>query len=616
MPYAIDRYLNVKAAYMPSFSSDGRRLAFISDLTGVPQAWRVPLDDLPGIPMPEQLTFAEDRVLWLRCSPVPGDERILLARDRGGDENARLYLLDPAQGHETCLTPGYDRVVHIPGHWSAGGRAVLFAANRDHPARFGLYRCALDGSGDRLLWQSDEPGFIDNAHYHPAGDRVLFSRIGLSAAHDLLEVDITTGRARHLNPPDRPARYHSATYSPDGRHAYVVSDLDSDRYSLLRLDLAAGTWETLIAPLYDLEHFALSPNGRYIVFTLNQDGYSRLERLDLAQAGAHPSPPLPDGVLGMLDETIAFAAASTAVAFSYATAASASNIYVWDWAGPSSTIRPLTRMTQGGIPPAAFVRADLVRYPTFDGRDIPAWLYRPPAAAAPAPVVVIVHGGPESQARPWFDFVAQYLVNRGYAVLVPNVRGSSGYGNAYSHLDDVEKRLDSVNDLAHAAHWLRSRPEFDARRIAVLGGSYGGYMVLAALAFHPELWAAGVDIVGIANFVTFLENTSDYRRRHRESEYGRLDTDRAFLEHASPINHVERITAPLLVIHGANDPRVPLSEAEQLVARLSALGRPVELMVFDDEGHGIKLLKNKRVAYPAIARFLDRALQRGESDAA
>jgi dipeptidyl aminopeptidase/acylaminoacyl peptidase len=172
----------------------------------------------------------------------------------------------------------------------------------------------------------------------------------------------------------------------------------------------------------------------------------------------------------------------------------------------------------------------------------------------------------------------------------------------------VEKRLDSVADLAHAAHWLRSQPEFDGGRIAVLGGSYGGYMVLAALAFHPELWAAGVDIVGIANFVTFLENTSDYRRQHRESEYGRLVEDRALLERVSPINYVERMTAPLLVIHGANDPRVPLSEAEQLVARLAALGRSAELLVFDDEGHGVKLLKNKRVAYPAIARFLDRVL--------
>ena len=607
--YAIDRYLNVKQAYMPSFSSDGRWLAFISDLTGVPQAWRAPLG-APGssVPMPEQLTFAEDRVLWLRCSPAPGDQRILFARDRGGDENAHLYLVDPAAGIETCLTAGHDGVMHIPGQWSADGRTLLFTANRDHPAHFGLYRQPLDGAAAELLWQSDEPGFLDGAMTHPTAERMLFTRAGRSAAHDLLELDLTTGRARRLSPADRAARYQYATYSPDGCYVYVVTDLDSDRTNLMRLDLANGLWDTVIGPLYDLEYFTLSADGRYIAFSLNQDGYSRLELLDLARGIARPGPTLPDGVLGVYDERLAFSPDASTLAFSYTTPRSSSNVYIWDWAAMGQGVRALTHMTHGGIPTEAFVDAELVGYPTFDNRPIPAWLYRPRAGQEPTPVVVIVHGGPEWQARPWFDFLAQYLVNRGYAVLAPNVRGSTGYGNAYSHLDDVEKRLDSVADLAHAAHWLRTQPEFDGGRIAVLGGSYGGYMVLAALAFHPELWAAGVDIVGIANFVTFLENTSEYRRQHRESEYGRLVEDRALLERVSPINYVERMTAPLLVIHGANDPRVPLSEAEQLVARLAALGRPAELLVFDDEGHGVKLLKNKRVAYPAIAHFLDRVL--------
>ena len=432
--------------------------------------------------------------------------------------------------------------------------------------------------------------------------------MSLSASHHLLELDLTTGHARRLDPPDRPARYHSATYTPDGGHVLVVTDLDSDRTNLMRLDLATGQWETVIGPLYDLEHFALSPDGRVIAFTLNQDGFSRLELLEVERGVARPGPTLPDGVLGFLDERIAFAPDSTALAFSYATPRSAANVYYWEWAGMGQGVRPLTQMPHGGIPATSFVDAELIRYPTFDDRLIPAWLYRPREAERPLPVVVVVHGGPESQARPGFDFMVQYLVNRGYAVLAPNVRGSTGYGNAYSHLDDVERRLDSVSDLAYAARWLAQQPEFDGGRIAVQGGSYGGYMVLAALTFHPDLWAAGVDIVGIANFVTFLENTSDYRRQHRESEYGRLVADRELLERVSPINHIERLTAPLLVIHGANDPRVPLSEAQQLVARLAELGRTAELLVFDDEGHGIKLLKNKRVAYAAIARFLDEAL--------
>jgi dipeptidyl aminopeptidase/acylaminoacyl peptidase len=221
---------------------------------------------------------------------------------------------------------------------------------------------------------------------------------------------------------------------------------------------------------------------------------------------------------------------------------------------------------------------------------------------------VFVHGGPEGQYRPTFQPIVQYLVLAGFAVLATNVRGSSGYGKTYLHLDDVGKRMDSVADLAHAVHWLRDSGRADPHRIAVYGGSYGGFMVLAALTTYPELWAAGVDLVGISNFVTFLENTGPWRRHLREAEYGSLENDREFLEEISPINKVDRIRAPLLVIHGANDPRVPIGETEQMVARLRALGRTVEFLRLEDEGHQIAKLHNKLVAYPMAADFLRRHL--------
>jgi dipeptidyl aminopeptidase/acylaminoacyl peptidase len=261
------------------------------------------------------------------------------------------------------------------------------------------------------------------------------------------------------------------------------------------------------------------------------------------------------------------------------------------------------------------VAPDLIRYPTFDSDApkgiprIPAWYFRPQGEASePMPAIVVVHGGPEGQFRPSFSFLIQYFVNHGYAVLAPNVRGSTGYGVTYSHRDDVRQRMDSVADLAHAALWLKAQPEIDPRRIVVYGGSYGGFMVLSALTTYPELWAAGVDLVGIGNFVTFLENTSAYRRAHREAEYGSLARDREFLESISPANHLEAIAAPLMVIHGANDPRVPVGETEAIVQALRARGVPVEFILFDDEGHGIAKLKNKGVAYPAIVAFLDKQL--------
>ncbi|NIS82992.1 MAG: alpha/beta fold hydrolase [Anaerolineales bacterium] len=269
----------------------------------------------------------------------------------------------------------------------------------------------------------------------------------------------------------------------------------------------------------------------------------------------------------------------------------------------------MTQSSHGGIPRDDFIAPQLVRYATFDEREIPAWFYsRPEEGDKLRPVIVFVHGGPESQFKPYFHFFLQYFIQRGFAVLAPNVRGSTGYGKHFAHLDDVEKRMDSVRDLAYAAYWLRQQAGIDGDRLVVYGGSYGGFMVLAALTQQADLWAAGVNIVGISNFVTFLENTSEYRRSHREAEYGSLEEDRDFLESISPLNHAHKIVSPLMVIHGANDPRVPLSEAKQLVEMLESRDVPVEFIVFEDEGHGLVKLKNKLVAYPAIAEFLTKHL--------
>jgi dipeptidyl aminopeptidase/acylaminoacyl peptidase len=249
----------------------------------------------------------------------------------------------------------------------------------------------------------------------------------------------------------------------------------------------------------------------------------------------------------------------------------------------------------------------LVHYPTFDGRDIPAFFSLPntDTGSGETPVIVDIHGGPESQRRPSFNSVKQYLLANGYAVFEPNVRGSSGYGKSYAALDDVEKRMDSVADIKAAVEWLHDHPAVDPDRIVAMGGSYGGFMVLAAMTEYPELWAAGVDIVGIANFVTFLENTGDWRRELREAEYGSLAADREFLESISPINRVEAISSPLFVLHGANDPRVPVDEAEQIVDRAREQGVPVEKLVFEDEGHGITKLENRIEAYQEIVDFLE-----------
>ena len=335
------------------------------------------------------------------------------------------------------------------------------------------------------------------------------------------------------------------------------------------------------------------------------DGYSDV-LLFGGRGGRMPDPGVPDGIAG----GFAFSPDSRRLAFTLTAPGRNPDVWVLDL--PDGEARRLTRSSTAGIPPKSFRRPDLVRYPTFDGREIPALFYRPEDAGDPTDVAVVVnvHGGPESQSRPAFAPVTQYLLNRGYGVFFPNVRGSTGYGKAYTHLDDVRLRMDSVKDLAHAAHWLRSCGH---ERVAVMGGSYGGFMVLAALTEYPELWSAGVDIVGIANLVTFLENTGSYRRGLREPEYGSLERDREFLESISPIHKADGITAPLMVIHGKNDPRVPVGEAEQIVERVKQNGGAVEYLLYGDEGHGLAKLKNRLDAYPKIAAFFDEHLARGSA---
>jgi dipeptidyl aminopeptidase/acylaminoacyl peptidase len=336
--------------------------------------------------------------------------------------------------------------------------------------------------------------------------------------------------------------------------------------------------------------------------------------LDLRSGELRQPVGLADGVTGLWDRVApTFAPDGTRVAFSFVTPTRPMD--VWQWELDTGRAAPVTRRSLGGVPATALSEPELVHYPSFDGQSIPAWLYRPSTVpASGCPVVVYVHGGPEGQTRPTLIPVLQYLVARGFAVLGPNVRGSSGYGRTYLALDHVEKRPDSVADLAHAVYWLREQPGFDAGRVAVYGGSYGGYMVLAALTSYPELWAGGVDVVGISNFVTFLENTGVYRRSHREAEYGSLERDRELLRELSPIHRADRIAAPLMVIHGANDPRVPLGEAEQMVAALREREVPVEILVYADEGHGLVRIVNKLDAYPRMAAFLEQHLRVGPED--
>jgi Dipeptidyl aminopeptidases/acylaminoacyl-peptidases len=600
MTIPFEKYLNIRSAYGPSFAPDGRRLAFLTNITGVPQVWAV--DARGG--WPDQLTFEAERVSGAWYSPT--DDRLIFARDVGGNENAQLFLVNGNGSGERRLTHN-DDAMHIFGGWSPHGRQIVFSANWRERGRYDIYVQEVEGGDEQIVWQNDTPGIVSPAGFSPDGARVLVFFLHGSLNHDLYEITLADRAVRHLTPHAGDVRYSRPAYSADGASVYCACDLGREFTALMQITLSGLCLQWVAEPEWDVEFPAVSLDGRYLAWATNVHGVNTITVRDLRSGETRQSPELPPGVVSPPPDTVGlvFSSDGRQLAFSFSTSCHTTDVWIWE----ADTVRPVTQSSHAGVPTSSFVEPELVHYPTFDGRKIPAWFYRPTSSAGERrPVVVYVHGGPEGQTIAMLFPILQYLVHRSYAVFAPNVRGSTGYGKSFSHLDDVEKRMDSVTDLAHAAYWLREQPEVDPARIAVYGGSYGGFMVLSALTTYPDLWAAGVDIVGISNFVTFLENTSAYRRSAREAEYGRLECNRDFLTRISPIHYVDQIRAPLMVIHGANDPRVPLGEAEQMVAALRARNVPVELLVYADEGHGLVKLANKLDAYPKVADFLDEHL--------
>ena len=585
MTFAFDRFLKIRSASGATFAPDGRRLAFLTDITGVAQVWEIP----PEGGWPEQRTFGDERVMNVEYSPT--ENRILFSRDSGGNERAGLFLL--GDGEERDLTQNPD-AIHYSGGFAPDGASVAFTATRRNGTDFDVFVQSLPDGEPRPVWEVD--GYHTIAAWSSDGASLIVSRQHSNLNNDLYRLDLASGEATRLTPHEGDARFTSVNVLPDGTGAFLATDRDGEFTRLARLDFTTLEISYLTPDDRDVESVKLSIYGRYLAASRNADGYSDFMLFN-GRGRRMPTPPMPGGIIGGFE----YAPDSKKFAFTLVAPERPPDVWLLDL--PDGEPRRVTRSSTAGIPPRTFRRPQVIRYPSFDGREIPALLHEPDEPGAP--VVINVHGGPEGQSRPGFAPVTQYLIGRGLAVLSPNVRGSTGYGKSYTHLDDVELRMDSVKDLAHAAYWLRERGH---EKVAVMGGSYGGFMVLAALTEYPDLWSAGVDIVGIANMVTFLENTGAYRRRLREPEYGSLENNRTFLEYISPIHKAESIVAPLMVIHGKNDPRVPVGEAEQIVERVGNNGGVVEYLLYDDEGHGLAKLDNRLDAYPRIAAFLGRHL--------
>jgi len=575
----------------------------------------------------------------------PGHRELVVSMDAGGNERHQLYLADlddPPLGDVAKLRPiAVDpAAMHQLAGVSHDGRLVAFLTNRRNQVDFDLVVCDLETGSERCYYAGG--GYCAPSSGFSPDDRYLaFHRAGARALDaDLLLVDLETGEVAVVEAHDDEAAEVGAPAWLSPSSFVVSSNVGRDLSALVRHDLRPGE---ALAPVvakpsgavvregpFDLAGFA-SPDGSTLLVVANDDGQSRAWLVDPSSGTdlvelALPLPGAMAHVHGLPEPRLS--PGGSTVTFTWTSPRGPAEI--WRFAREAGSLERVTH-SPGWPSGVEGVIPERHRLRSFDGEEISVYLYRPatpqgapgsPSTAGTVspstagtespsgrpPVVVVVHGGPESQAVRGFDPIVQALAQAGFAVAVPNVRGSTGYGKRFASLDDVERRLDSVADLGAIHDWL-ARVGLDRDRAALWGGSYGGYMVLAGLAFQPERWAAGVDIVGISDLVTFLEHTSPYRRAAREREYGSLAEHRKILEEASPLRRVDAIRAPLFVIHGANDPRVPLSEAEQLVASLRTRGVPCELLVYADEGHGLAKLANRMDAYPRAVEFLAERLR-------
>lgn len=582
-----------------AFSPDGRKILISSDQSGVFNVYALPAAG--GAPQP--LTDSKTNATFA-ASYFPADERVLFTADQGGDELNHIYVRE-TNGQARDLTPGQKLKAAFVG-WSADGDTFYVTSNERDPQFFDLYAYAANGYGRKLLFQNS--GFTVGA-VSPDGRWAALVKARSSANNDIYLADLAAGGEPRLITEHRGSVEHTTYgFTPDGKALIYGTDQHGEFTQAWRFDLATGAKSALIEADWDVMYVIHGWSGRYRVHAINADASTAVTITD-AGGKAVKLTGAPAGDLG----GVRFSNDETTIAFTVASDTSPADVFVASLSDGKA--RRLTKALNPAIREADLVEATVARFRSYDGLEIPGVLYRPKGASAakPVPALVWVHGGPGGQSRRGYSAEIQNLVNKGYAVYMINNRGSSGYGKTFYHLDDKKHGDVDLKDVTASAAWLKSLDWVADDRIGIIGGSYGGYMVAAALAFSPETFDAGVNIFGVTNWVRTLKSIPPWWGDFKTALYDEMGdpaTDEARHRAISPLFHAKNIRRPLLVVQGANDPRVLQVESDELVAAVKANGVPVEYVVFPDEGHGFQRRENRITASEAYIRFLDTHLKR------
>jgi dipeptidyl aminopeptidase/acylaminoacyl peptidase len=596
-----DQYLNTRSAGFSGWDSEGKGVYIATRFGDVAQIHHV----ADAGQSRQQLTFFKEPVTSTRACPDTKRGGFLFGRDQGGNEVTQYYWFDPASGKSTLVTDGKSR--HGGALWNKKGTRIAYSNYRRNGKDLDFFIKEMNNLDIEIPLIENEGNSWKIEDWSADDKWMVISKYTSVNQSDLYLLEVENKKTTPINPSKTPIAYGDVLFSKDNKGLYWVSDQAGEFQNLYYYDLAAQKMNNLTAQIpWDISGFNLSNDGKNLVFTANEDGYGKLYLLNTSTQKWRVLEGLPQGLIS----GARFNADNRRIGMTINSYNSPSDVYVYDLKKKTST--RWTNSETGGLNPTNFVAPQLIRYPSFDGREIPAFLYLPKNATGKTPVVIEIHGGPEGQSLPAFNAIDQFWVNElGIAVLVPNVRGSTGYGKTYVKLDNGFKREDSVKDIGALLDWIGKQNNLDATHVGVYGGSYGGYMSLACMTNYNDRLRCGVDLFGISNFVTFLKNTGAYRQDTRRAEYGdeREPDMAAFQTKISPLNNIDKVTKPMFIYQGKNDPRVPLSESEQMRDALRAKGNAIWYVMAKDEGHGIAKKPNRDYTQMAIALFFEQFLK-------